>query len=126
MRRCLMLLMICLLPLRLWAGDVMAMQHAPAVTHEAGMVMALSAHASHADAADATADACHGQAAEPDTPHPPSHAAACGSCDICHSQVATDTPAEWRSPELGQALRAEIRWTFDSAHALPCFKPPRA
>ena len=69
----------------------------------------------------ASADAA---AADPHSPN--GHAAGCGSCDICHSQVTTDTASEWRSPVLGLTLCTDTRWTFDSAHALPCFKPPRA
>ncbi|WP_342128874.1 hypothetical protein [Hydrogenophaga sp. OTU3427] len=126
MRTLVLLLMICLMPLRAWTGDAMALAHAPALQQITPHPHAhAEAHPCHAGPADHAQP--HGPSAtQPDKEAAHGHAGACGNCDICHSQIVSDTPPEWRSPELGRALRAEASWAFDSAHAWPCFKPPRA
>ena len=118
MRRVLvLLLLVCLLPLRAWAGDAMAFAHAqPAasVVH-APQAGEASAHCHEQTAADATA---HPQA-------PTSHAPACSGCDICHSQVACDSALAWLASPLPAPPLAQGPLHFASALPLPHFKPPR-
>lgn len=126
MRRCLLMLMICLLPLRLWAGDAMAVQHAPATTHEAAVVMGQDAHPCHG--ADAPLDV--GVAAE--TGHA-SHdtqgntaAGACGDCSVCHGPLAGLPAPVWAAKTPPAAVPQTVGWSALSATALPQLKPPRA
>lgn len=118
MRRCLLLLMICLLPLRLWAGDAMAMHHAPAATLETVMAVAADAHP------------CHGAEASPDvtgqTDAGTPHSGACGDCSVCHGPMAGLALPGWATPALPAALPHTLGWSAVSAQEPPQFKPPRA
>ncbi|MDP3521965.1 MAG: hypothetical protein Q8S02_15225 [Hydrogenophaga sp.] len=117
MRRFLMWMMICLLPLRLWAGDAMAVQHAPPAAHEAVVVMAQDAHPCHG--ADAPSDNTTAQAAA-------EHSGACGDCSVCHGPLAGLTTPVWAAKTLPAAVPQTVGWPPLSAHALPQLKPPRA
>ena len=117
MRRCLMVLMICLLPLRLWLGDAMAVQHAPLAPHEARMVVAQDAHPCHG--ADAPSEAPAAQATS-------EHSGACGDCSVCHGPLAGLALPTWAPPALPEALPCTLGWSALSANGPPHLKPPRA
>lgn len=130
MRRFLMWMMICLLPLRLWAGDAIAVQHAPPAVHEAGMLMAQDAHPCHG--ADATTDGVSDPAAgnEHRNGHGPQHgnghSNTCGDCSVCHGPLAGVAVPNWATPVLPRAVPQALGWSALSANALPHLKPPRA
>ncbi len=119
MHRWLVVLMIALLPLRMWAGDAMAVQMAAAQPSSA-----LSSQAPHppdcpgrlaADAAAATGGQVSG--AEP----------ACASCTLC--QVCSTVALELLAPlpalqPPSQGLPAWSAAAFASAPAALRFKPP--
>ena len=98
--------MIALLPLRTWAGDVMAIQMAAPV-----------GFAQTAAANDSAAVGHEMQAAEGDCPghssmalvaeskkSPQSHCSTCGTCQICHSvAIVVSTPVLMRLPTFVQA-----------------------
>jgi hypothetical protein len=121
MRRVLvLLLLVCLLPLRAWAGDAMALAHAHA-QHTTPV-----AHATQAGEPSAH---CHEQATAGTGAHPQapsSHAPACSGCDICHSQAACDSTLTWIAAPLPSPPLAHGPLRFASALPLPRFKPPRA
>jgi len=138
MRRTLvLLLMVCLLPLRAWAGDAMALAHADA-WHGAATAQATPAqphaHCHGTEAAEAadTTHATHGgshgasHGSGPDNGHAHDHASACTGCDICHSQVACDAAPVWLAALLPAPPLAHGPLRFASAPPLPRFKPPRA
>ena len=119
MRRYLLWMMICLLPLRLWAGDAMAVQHAPAAAHEVVMAMTADDHP------------CHGAEATSDTGTPADHTtvkhgSACGDCSVCHGPLAGLTLPTWAAPALPDAVPRTRGWSALSANALPQLEPPRA
>lgn len=141
MRRFLMWMMICLLPLRLWAGDAMAVQHVPpaasAVTvatspyaahpcHGVDVASAEThepaAHHSkvHGGAHDSTLDSTF--AFEPGNPHNSS----CGDCSVCHGPLAGLSVPAWTAPQQAGALPQALGWNALSASPLPQLKPPRA
>lgn len=120
MRRLLMWMMICLLPLRLWAGDAMAVQHAPAAAHDVVTVAAVVAQDAHP---------CHGADAPSDTTtaQPAAeHGGACGDCSVCHGPLAGLTVSLWAAPALPGTRPDTMGWSALSASALPQRKPPRA
>lgn len=128
MRRWFVLIMIALLPIRGWVGDVMA---ADMVTQRIATVQQVQVVAQ--PPADATADPhadCHGKAAA----HKPAPAAdagtaatdcgSCTSCQVCHSVgmatvagAAPLVPAPHATPSL-RGLH------FASAEPARGFKPP--
>jgi len=120
MRRVLvLLLLVCLLPLRAWAGDAMAFAHAHAQP---------TASVAHAAQAGEASTHCHEQATADAAAHPQapnSHAPACSGCDICHSQVACDSALAWLASPLPAPPLAQGPLHFASALPLPHFKPPR-
>ena len=131
MRRCLMWIMICLLPLRLWAGDAMAVQHVPPTAAHAAMAtvaaLAPDAHPCHtAEAAEATDTAAtathHAMPSEAET----GHHGACGDCSVCHGPLAGLALPSWMPPALASARPHTIGWSALSANGPPHLKPPRA
>ncbi len=136
MRALTLWLMMCLLPLRLLAGDAMAVQmqaaggHAPAA---AVSVVEAAPSASHDCHEQATGEATHHQVhvhanvagAEPaDQPHP-GHAM-CGLCDVCHNTLHTTHATLLPAQELPRVLPAALSPLLTSAERLPGFKPPIA
>jgi hypothetical protein len=115
-RRLFVLLMIVLLPLRGWAGDVMAVQMAASgMTSESSAVMPPDCHmldaASPSGAADADMHASTG------TP-------TCASCDLClpiAELAATPSPAVSFADHVERAPRGPA---FLSVAPVPSFKPP--
>jgi len=99
MRRWLIIVFVLLLPLRLWAGDAMALaalHSAPAGAH--GLFMMEPAHPAAASGAAAPAlhDAAHGALHQADPSDPPcpglsepgSQHGLCLLCGICHQALA--------------------------------------
>ena len=130
MRRWFILIMIALLPIRGWVGDVMA---ADMVTQRLATLAQVTVMAPQP--ADATADPhadCHGKAAAHSPASPPAghsdmavtDCGNCTSCQVCHSVamvmapgVAAVAPAHSAAPTL--------RGThFASAEPARGFKPP--
>ena len=139
MRRIFLIFMIALLPLRSWAGDIMAMdmtvQHLAAINIEAN-----SAHDKRAGSSfDAPSTAnpgtdCPGHtamgtspqssAADPaDTPAD-GHCSTCGVCQICHTVALANTSVGLASTFTAPTLLPLGSTRFTSALAAPSLKPP--
>ncbi|GAB3186548.1 hypothetical protein [Hydrogenophaga aquatica] len=136
MRALTLWLMMCLLPLRLLAGDAMAVQaqvaggHMPAASmpkaqaapqasrdchgQTVGKAMSHHAHGQTDTASPASADKAH-----------PGHAM-CGLCDVCHSTLHAATAVSLPAQELPRVLPAALTPRLSSAEPLPGFKPPIA
>ena len=129
-------LMMCLLPLRLLAGDAMAVQmqaaggHAPA---PAVSVVAAAQSVRHDCHEQATGETTHPEVhahanvtgAEPANQPHPGHAM-CGLCDVCHNTLHTAHVALLPSQALAHVLPATLTPLLSSAERLPGFKPPIA
>jgi len=126
MRILFLALMIALLPLRGWVGDVMAMERlgqTPMATPAAAAI--------HDECHEAQAhqgqDAAHEDVGRPDG-HGSAHAQAdcsgCTVCQICHSVVLVSTPVPASSPVLSAALPPSDVRLYASAEPAPGFKPP--
>ena len=123
MRRCLMLLMICLLPLRLWAGDAMAVQHVPSSPgYSPATTMAVDAHPCHEVAAEASTAVDHTMPSDAQV----SQHGACGDCSVCHGPLAGLALPGWLPPALPSARPHTVGWSALSANGPPHLKPPRA
>ncbi len=128
MRRTLLLLMIALLPLRAWAGDVMALTvslSATAAVVQTGVPPCHGDSASHtpSPSVDTTNVAHH--TAQTDS-HSDNTQASCTSCDICHVS-ALGGPAVCSSPPsplVGFSAPTSAR--FASAVLPGQHKPPIA
>ncbi len=136
MRALTLWLMMCLLPLRLLAGDAMAVQmlaaggHGPVAAVSFEEVAPSASHDCHTQASgEATHPQVHAHAnvtgAEPaDQPHP-GHAM-CGLCDVCHNTLHAAHVALLPSQALPHVLPATLSPLLSSAERLPGFKPPIA
>jgi mono/diheme cytochrome c family protein len=124
MRRFLMWMMICLLPLRLWAGDAMAVQHTQPAAHAAVLVAAQDAHPCHGTDAAAT-EAAAGTDKASNTAIT-EHGSTCGDCSVCHGPLAGLALPTWAAPALPDGVPQALGWSALSASALPHLKPPRA
>ena len=129
MRHLLIVIMIALLPLRIWAGDVMALE----------MAMGQSSGSLHA--ATPKIPDCHGQnfsvpIAESDTLNASGSTESlkdsssaeqcdtCGSCQLCHSVAFADMSfSELPSPMPSSLLSSDSKG-FASARRALGFKPP--
>jgi hypothetical protein len=120
--RWLVILMVTLLPLRVWAGDAMAVQMAAAQWSPAAMEAGMAhlpdcpGRMAAADAAGTAPDA-QGNGAEP----------ACASCTLC--QVCSTVALELLAPPASllppwQGVGAWPEPGFSSAPAALRFKPP--
>ena len=130
MRRWFILIMIALLPIRGWVGDVMA---ADMVTQR--MVAVAQAASQVQQPADAGADPhadCHGKAAAHSPASQPAadtHTAAadcgnCTSCQVCHSVAMAPTAGADPAPPAHSAAPAPRGTHFASAETAHGFKPP--
>jgi hypothetical protein len=126
MRRFFLIFMIALLPLRGWAGEVMAMDML--ATH-AGATEKVAPHA-HGISAESTFDAemqadCHEAAvAEPSDSTTSTHCGSCPLCQMCHT-VAAPAPFEaLPTPWLPHAQPSTGPTRFASAPAAFALKPP--
>ena len=126
MRSLFLALLIALLPLRGWVGDVMAMElMAPALTASA----AQAAHPSHHDAAGDCehAPTHHGHARTGESIGEAQAAGDCGTCtacQICHSVALAPVPHQPESPQLALAAPQSRLPQDVSAERAPGFKPP--
>lgn len=125
MRRWFILLMIALLPVRGWVGDVMAADMLTQRLHTLA-----PAQAAPTQPADAHAD-CHGKAvahnpAQPEASNAPDVAdcGSCASCQVCHSLVlaaASGAAPVLPAPHAAPPVRG---MHFASAEPARGFKPP--
>lgn len=115
-------LLIALLPLRGWVGDVMAMERTTtALAQGSGHHLMVSAADIHAD----THADCPGHAG---TPAPAASAAddcgTCTACQLCHAPALTPAGAtSVHLPHIGPRPGAPTI-DFASAERAPGFKPP--
>ena len=125
MRILFLALMIALLPLRGWVGDVMAMERL-------GQALAATpAAAVHGECHELQQH--HSQdAAHEAMSHPSGHASGqaqadcsgCTVCQICHSVVLAGTPVPASAAELPMAVPPSHARLYASAEPVPGFKPP--
>ena len=117
MRRLFLILMIALLPLRAWAGDVMAVgmmtvnlaTHVPCAGHDASEPGALERSPDSTEVADVS---------------PSAHCETCVACQICHS-VALANPAILQAPAVTSPVQpASLSTRFASALLAISLKPP--
>ena len=134
MRRFVLVLMIALLPLRTWAGDVMAIDMVAGAqsASPSASSSALGQAASSVDSALAhhqmpSAIDCEGHAgtssAESDAQ---AHCKTCVTCQICHSVVILAQAPGVSPPDLTPALTVVGAPRFTSAERAPSQKPPIA
>ena len=142
MRHLILALMIALLPLRGWAGDVMATQMAASVvfieavaietgasdTHETGGKASFIHHKQMVESSD-VATVCHEQlVSHPDTANASNseHCTTCPACQVCHtvalSPSSLNVTISFASPQLGQSSAS----IFTSADTALGQKPPIA
>lgn len=142
MRHLVLALMIALLPLRGWAGDVMATQMAASAvsieavaietgvsdTYEIGEKSSFIHHKQLLESSDVTS-ICHEQlGSHPDTVAASNseHCTTCPACQVCHtvalSLPSLDISVSFASPQLGQTSAS----IFTSADAALGQKPPIA
>lgn len=120
MRLLLLTLMIVLLPLRGWMGDVMALERS-APEHHAVMAAPVQD-----DCHEMPQHGMHEEAATPDHAHAEDHCSDCTHCQICHS-IALATallPTHPEQARMRQPLALAQRHA--SADPSPGFKPPIA
>lgn len=126
MRTLFLALMIALLPLRGWVGDVMAMERLGQA-----LPTAPAAAAGHNECHEAQAHHGHDVTQE-DMSHPAGHAnghaqadcSGCTVCQICHSVVLASVPTPTRTAALPMALPPSHTRLYASAEPVPGFKPP--
>lgn len=128
MRRWFLLLLVLLLPLRGWVGEVMAgdmLQQRLALVAVAETVApaARASGGSHAD--------CLGHAAvampdstSPEAPPAPADCATCASCQVCSSVALATVPRPLATSTFSQAPPDAPVFLHASAEPLPAFKPP--
>ena len=142
MRHLVLALMIALLPLRGWAGDVMATQMAVSAiaiesiaieagasdAHEIGGKASFIHQKQMFESSNVTSD-CHEQlGSHPNTANTTNseHCATCPACQVCHtvalSPPSLDVTISFASPQLGQSSAS----IFTSADAALGQKPPIA
>ena len=132
MRVFVLALMIALLPLRGWVGDVMAMEpmapsqaahphaaeSAPAMTHCHEDQAEHAHHHGHAAATDAA------QAASADDVHAAGDCGSCSLCQICHSVALTAVLPQLPAAVLPTAAPASSQPLYASAERALGDKPP--
>lgn len=121
MRRPALLLLICLLTLRVWAGDAMAFAGLPTAT--AHLSWAASGHAQPpcheasalplADQADPTQDARSGD-----------HNGPCDACQVCHLPLLAFSVQACTGSPLPQTVHTALAVRFQSAQLAKRLKPP--
>ncbi len=87
-RALLVTLWICLLPVRGWAGDLMAIESGSHGTQPAMAAAAQDCHDVHGHPAD-SADADVAQASSHDRMHADGECSDCTGCEICHAHAMT-------------------------------------
>lgn len=124
MRHLVLALMIVLLPLRGWVGDVMATEMASSVAvHLQTAPQALDDHAQQSQVAQAVPD-CAGHATAQDSPEGDTHCATCTVCQACHTVALLPEPAHSAAVLSPPALPYSPAAAFASAHVALGQKPP--
>jgi len=126
MRILFLALMIALLPLRGWVGDVMAMERlgqalttAPVVAAVHGECHEMQQHQGQDDAhEDMSQPAGHASG------HAQGDCSGCTVCQICHSVALASTPVPASAAELPTAVPPSDVRLYASAEPAPGFKPP--
>lgn len=125
MRHLLLVLMIALMPMRGWAGDLMAVEMATqrvAVT-DGNAAAASALHAdcaghSHAETAAAT------DSAEPQDVHAGAHCNTCIACQVCSSTALVVQTGLTSVSTVSHGVPPIAGAAFTSAEPAPGFKPP--
>lgn len=126
MRLLVLALMIALLPLRSWAGDVMAVEVAAQALDgpaPAGLAAMDNCHQDPGQAAGHAMD--HGAApAQTQGEHTSADCGTCTSCQICHSVALTALLPHALAPVLPAAAPRSSQPRYASAAPAPGYKPP--
>lgn len=125
MRHLLLVLMIALLPLRGWAGDVMAVRMAAdmAVSSQAMEHPAMGEDPESQVATEHAA--CAGHEAQADTGTGQGHCTACVVCPLCHTLALDSGAMAFPVTPAATLPRFAAQGHADAARA-PGFKPPIA
>lgn len=136
MRHLLLIFMIALLPLRAWAGDVMATEMLTAQVQQQAVVKQVAVHAheegtqAHQDtetmlalAAQAAAD-CSGHASGADAHAADTHCESCSACQACHTVALTPTALGPRPVFNAPTRLSAAAAPFASADMTRGQKPP--
>ena len=126
MRILLLALMIALLPLRGWVGDVMAMERleqALTITPAEAAVHG-ECHAAHIHHGQGAAHGDVNQPAGDGSTHAQADCSGCTICQICHSVVLASATVPARTAVLPAALPPSLVRLYASAEPVPGFKPP--
>ena len=122
MRRYLIILMIALLPLRSWAGDVMAVSMSvQALTAASSDIVVQQASGAMEDCAghpDSESEALMEGAADD------GHCKTCVTCQICHSVALVSIDVLASGPSDVNRLKSTSASTFASATLADSVKPP--
>lgn len=125
MRILFLALMIALLPLRGWVGDVMAMERlGQALTAAPAAAVHGECHEAQAHHGQGTAHEDMSQPAGHASGHDQADCSGCTVCQICHSVVLASTPVPARTAELPTAMPPSQVRLYASAEPVPGFKPP--
>lgn len=120
MRVLLLALMIALLPLRGWVGDVMALEltaQSPAKVQAHAPEHHVATHHGHAGP---IAPVAHDAGAS----HASGDGASCTMCQICHSAALATGLPQLASPRSASAIPPAPPLHYASAERIPGFKPP--
>ncbi|MGH6625431.1 MAG: hypothetical protein ACRECD_02620 [Burkholderiaceae bacterium] len=138
MRRILLVLIIALLPLRAWVGDVMAMEMTALPlgamqTIAAGDAQTRAKPGFEQEATAGSSHDCPGHSASADDPAAGSqdvsidtHCGSCTSCQACHSTAFVNPPALSPAIHSPHVLPIPGSVHFASADPLAGLKPPKA
>jgi hypothetical protein len=126
MRRLILILMIALLPLRTWAGDIMAIQMlTPAGFAQSAAVVDTPGPSHEMQKAEADCPGHSAQALDAAKKQSsPSHCSACVTCQICHSVAATVSAPELIAHAPFVQVPAFDTPRFTSAEPALSQKPP--
>ena len=128
MRALTLWLLMCLLPLRLLAGDAMVLQMQTAVAHGKANTAASVAPNGHGCHGTQTQEAAPGGSGghsgtdhllPSDAPH-----TGCGLCDLCHTPMHGAETLLLQALELPRAAPAAHTHSVCSAEGLPDYRPP--
>ena len=129
MRILLIALLLILLPLRGWMGDVMAIEMLKGPESAIKIIAAYASQTGATAELDINLAASHAHCADHDDEDAsPAHDACthCSACQICHSVALTTTPPELSHAAQPHPLRPKPGLQFASATPAPRLKPPIA
>ena len=131
MRRFFVILMIALLPLRSWAGDLMAVSMSTQVLQVANMQFMASQTASagencpgHSSAKNLKFPQTSAETATSQTEDTDGHCKTCVTCQICHSVALVNVISVPHGALEGTLKEALLSSRFASATLADCVKPP--